>query len=309
MSILRIRATVLAMAAVALSGPARGAAPPAEVPRFGLFEAALEHQGDHENPYWDVEAMAAITGPGGKTIAVDLFWDGERTWRFRFSPPVLGSWRWRTASKDPGLDSKSGEFSCVKSDLRGGIRPKKAHPFHFEREDGKPYWLFGDTNWSLFGADPAKNFTRASFEQYVKLRARQKFNFVEGILTSPPAGNEGGSLFVDDKQRSVNPDFFREVDKRMVTLNRQGLTAMIFLSWSNPQAYIFSWRHFADAEARRRYARYVIARYGAFNVCFGVTGEWNGEKHLLGEFEAIGRLLAERNPSLPGPAGTGVRQR
>jgi hypothetical protein len=101
--------TVHALVALAFAAAAvlvQAATPPVEVPRFGVFEAALEHQGGHENPYWDVEATAALTGPDGKTVAVDLFWDGARTWRFRFSPPALGAWRWRTTSKDAGLDGK-----------------------------------------------------------------------------------------------------------------------------------------------------------------------------------------------------------
>jgi hypothetical protein len=272
------------------------AAQPEEVPRFGIHEVALESEGDYENPYWEVQATAELTGPQGESVAVDLFWDGEKTWMFRYAPPKVGAWRWRTSSKDAGLDGKAGEFRCVESDLRGAIRPMKGYPFHFECEDGTPFWLFGDTLWDLYGADPGKNYTRDTFEQYVKLRAGQKFNFVEGILTSPPSGNEGGPIFRDKQQRALNVGFFREVDERIAFLNRYGLTAMMFLSWSNPQSYIFSWRYFADQEARERYARYVMSRYGAYNVCFGITGEWNAEKQLRASFEAIGTLLHTHNP-------------
>jgi hypothetical protein len=270
------------------------AAQPEEVPRFGIFEAALEHQGEYANPYWDLAATAELTAPDGKTVSADLFWDGEKTWRFRYSPPAIGMWKWKTASRDSGLDGKSGEFTCVKSDLHGGIRPMKDYPFHFQREDGTPFWLFGDTAWSLYGSSPDLKWTRQTFERYVKVRAGQKFNFIEGILSSP-GGNEGGRLFEDKEKRRLNPAFCREVDGRLAFLNRHGVTAMMFLSWGNP-TNMFDWKGFPDREARLRYGRYAMGRFGAYNICFGVCGEWDWLKDLRGDFEEIGKALHEHNP-------------
>ncbi len=34
---------------------------------------------------------------------------------------------------------------------------------------------------------------------------------------------------------------------------------------------------FPDVEARKRYARYIAARYSAYDVYFIVSGEWHGE--------------------------------
>jgi len=285
---------------------------PTEVPQFGVLEASFRHEGDYANPYWDLTASAELTGPNERTVTADLFWDGDRTWRFRYSPPTVGTWRWRTMSEDAGLDGKGGEFRCVASNRRGGVGPMRDYPFHFQHEDGTPYWLFGDTCWSVFGADPSKRFSRRTFEEYVTLRSRQKFNFVEGILTSPPSGNEGGPIFLDDRQRVLNPRFFQEADYRVAFLNRHGITAMLFLSWSNPQDYILCWRHFADQEARLKYAKYAISRYGAYNVAFGVTGEWHLEQQLLPQLEEIGRTLLHHNPhrrmiaihSCPDPGST-----
>jgi len=288
-------ACTITLAAAVAAATAMADCPAAlvEVPRFGIYETELVQQSDVENPYWDLEAKAFLTGPEETTVAVDLFWDGGKSWRFRFSPPTVGLWRWRTVSPDSGLDGRRGQFQCVASERRGGIRARQDFPFHFEYEDGTPYWLFGDTHWSLFGSDPEKNYTRRTFENYVRRRAEQKFNFAEGILTSPPAGNEGGPIFTDDRQRRLSVPFFREVDERVDFLNGHGLTVMMFLSWSGIQhEYCHpAWNDFADAEARLKYARYVASRYGAMNVCFGVVGEWEGNRNLLPEFEAMARLL------------------
>jgi hypothetical protein len=168
------------------------------------------------------------------------------------------------------------------------------YPFHFEREDGTSFWLFGESAWSLYGSSPDLRWTRESFERYVKVRAGQKFNFIEGILSSP-GSNEGGRLFADREKRRLNPAFCREVDSRLAFLNRHGVTAMMFLSWGNP-TNMFDWKGFPDRASRLRYARYAMSRFGAFNICFGVCGEWDWLKDLRADFEEIGRTLHARNP-------------
>jgi hypothetical protein len=61
----------------------------------------------------------------------------------------------------------------------------------------------------------------------------------------------------------------------------------------------FAWRRFPSVEARKRYARYIAARYGAYDVYFLVSGEWHGEVRtrpapeadVKREFVEIGRAL------------------
>jgi hypothetical protein len=59
---------------------------------------------------------------------------------------------------------------------------------------------------------------------------------------------------------------------------------------------------FPNLEARKRYARYIAARYGAFDVYFIISGEWHSEirtrdntteKELKQEFIEIGNVLAQ----------------
>lgn len=80
------------------------------IPRFGIFERAFQQSGSYERPYVQLEATAAFVGPDGRARAIPLFWDGERTWRVRFSPDLVGHWTWATRSDDPAPSSKVHPF-------------------------------------------------------------------------------------------------------------------------------------------------------------------------------------------------------
>ncbi|MBA2564135.1 MAG: DUF5060 domain-containing protein [Gemmatimonadetes bacterium] len=148
------RSALLVLAALSLFPLARSAGAQGEyVQRFDVHETAFTHSGSVENPYRELSATATFTGPGGETRSVPLFWDGGATWRARFSPDIAGGWSWVTSSANPGLDGKSGSFECVTSPRRGGIRARTGAPYHFEREEGTPFWWFGDTQWILYSDD------------------------------------------------------------------------------------------------------------------------------------------------------------
>ena len=61
---------------------------------------------------------AVLTTPG--------FWDGNQTWRVRFSPPLTGAWAWRTSCSqhDAGLAGVSGRLVAA---AYGGTNPLYTH--------------------------------------------------------------------------------------------------------------------------------------------------------------------------------------
>jgi hypothetical protein len=64
----------------------------------------------------------------------------------------------------------------------------------------------------------------------------------------------------------------------------------------------FAWDRFPDLEARTRYARYIAARYSAYDVYFIVAGEWNasgrdaGNDRVRQEYVHIGDALRAADP-------------
>ena len=278
-----------------------------KIPRFGLFEQSCHHTGSYDNPYKELMATVQLTEPNGKTTrSIPLFWDGDTIWKLRFSPDKVGTWKWSVQSDNPGLNRQSGSFNVVDSQNRGGIRPMAGYPYHFERQNGEPFWFMGETGWALYTDNQAKNHTRTAVEEYIDTRARQGFNVIHSMLISESGwGNSGGDAFVDLKTEKINPEYWQEADERLIYLNRRGITGGLVLAWADKRVNPNDWREFPSQEARLRYARYVTARYSAFDVYFVVAGEWNAdvrnakglsENQIRSDYIAIGNTIKQSDP-------------
>ncbi len=264
-----------------------------EIPAFTVFEQALTHAGNYTNPYTEVEATATFTDPNGKNKIIPLFWDGGNTWKMRFSPDLKGTWKWSVSSNDSGLNGKTGSFKATEGKTKGSIQVNSQYPHHFQYQDGTPFWFFGDTNWRIFGSDETEKLNRENVKTYIDKRAEQGFNFIHGTLMSL-RGNEGGLPFNSLTEETINPSYWQEVDSRVKYMNKKGITAMLVLAWSQANN-IGDWKAFASDEARYRYARYITARYSAFNTAFNVAGEWNefGPKSL---YQNIAQEIVKADP-------------
>ena len=265
--------------------PRSNAATSAVVPRFGIFEQTFTQQQSYANPYVEVTADATFVQPGGRQRSISLFWAGGTQWKVRFSPDVIGSWSWSIRSSDPGLNGVKGIFNCAPSTNHGGIMAMKDYPYHFQYEDGTPYWLFGDTQWESFADDPGQGLNARSMSNYFSLRAGQGYNFVHteviGLVRASNIDADGKEQpgFHDYRAETINPAYFNEVDSRLRQANALGITLGLILMepYFTPAVSIDSafkydnrcWMSFPDEAARLRYAR-----YSAFNVLFLLTLEW-----------------------------------
>ena len=272
----------------------------AEVSRFGLFEESFEQTKSYSNPYTQVSATGLFTGPDGRKQSIPLFFDGGSRWKLRFSPDAVGTWRWQTRGNDPGLDGKSGSFQVVDSGLPGGIRPMAGYGRHFERQDGTPFWFVGDTGWALYTDSQEEKHDRSTVRNYIDVRARQGFNVVHSMLLSEAGwGNSGGAPFGDLEAERINPGYWREVDSRLAYLNRRGITGGLVLAWADKGRNPNDWKEFPSFEARKRYARYIAARYAALDVYFIVAGEWNFDgmtDDVRAGFVALGNVIRQNDP-------------
>lgn len=277
------------------------------VDRFDIFEKAFNAEGDYANPYTGLEAEAEIRRPDGTTWNVPLFWDGGKTWKMRVSPDFVGNWTWRVRSADTGLNGQSGQFECRASKRRGSVVPMPSAPRHFQYQDGTPMWFMGDTAWGLYTDDDKEKHHRAQVEHYIDTRAGQGFTAMHSMLLSEAGlGNPGGPPFRDIGEEKINPAYWREVDERLAYVNSHGIIGGLAIAWGDKRKVEpYAWRRFPGIEARKRYARFIAARYSAFDVYFIVSGEWHGEvrtrsgvteEQIMREFVDIGNTLADSDP-------------
>ncbi|HEX5807231.1 MAG TPA: DUF5060 domain-containing protein, partial [Anaerolineales bacterium] len=124
----------------------------AEVPRYGSVELTLGVDAEYSNPYdlRQVELEGVFTGPSGVAMTVPGFWDGESSWKIRFTPSAQGLWTYSISIRDSRGKSlpSLGEMTVTVSDLHGWIQP--GHLFdldysgrYFVHHDGTPFYGVG----------------------------------------------------------------------------------------------------------------------------------------------------------------------
>jgi hypothetical protein len=156
------------------AGPAAAEAAVIEVPRWELHEFTLRGGAHVANPFRDAALVGEFTSPAGKTIVVDGFFDGDDTWRLRFTPEEEGEWRYRLRGEGVEL-SQVGRLRCTPSNRKGFVRVHPDNPYAFAYADGTPFFPMGDTCYGLLDDGPITPELRA---EYLKTRRSQRFNFV-----------------------------------------------------------------------------------------------------------------------------------
>ena len=272
------------------------------------FSAAAEG-----NPF-DVDLAAVFTGPDHARLRVPGFYDGNGTWRIRFSPTVVGSWSMRTVSSLQALDGKTEPLIWCSPNrepsVHGGLRVDPAHPYHFVYQDGSRYFLMGyeaDFLWAAGMEDPERRLMNHLIDQM----AARGFNHVivnvyahdtswspgrkhQWDWGPPPVYAWEGTNENPDHSR-LNPRFFQIYDGMMSALRDKGIVAHIMLkvynksvNWPPPIAGMksdtsaMSWRAtrpiptWSGTFPRRRIMRKI-------SICSVISSNWSAPTTPTGD--------------------------
>lgn len=290
-----------------------------------------------KNYAWnDFPLQVAFTYEDQQTqFTLDGYWCGDHEWRVRFAPTKPGRWTWKTVSStgDAGLETPQGSITCkgpevsqieTNPNFRGHLRIS-ANQRHFEYADRTPFFWIGDTNWPLNTLrcglrpdDPDHDgYAEGAFYAYVKNRKAKGFTVIQTSLwrsyLGSPQRNEGGYPFPrntydasgnpeDNKDFSVlNPDYFDYLDRRIVYVWEQGFVISGHPNWIG--------RHVAmNLEQAGALERYILARYGAFNLVYSISGEYQrgmqadlgdpipqGKRWTVEDYRQLGEATARYN--------------
>lgn len=282
--------------------------------QWSIWEQTLTAAREHDHPYpaGDEPLLTArfTHAESGAERVVEGFWDGGATWRLRFAPDRPGTWEWVASSPDRRLNGMAGSFTCVAPDpeaiaanpnLRGHVRVDPTGR-RFGYADGTPCFILGDTNWAM-------NTLRCGLGDgaegpfYLWLRDRQKkgFTAVAAELFEIEQPNEGGYPFPNSTTRTTEPDysrmnaeFFQWLDRRMQALWEAGMVALVHPTWIGKQVGM-------ALEDAIWISRYLMARYGAYNLIWSLSGEYQyAYTHLAytwtrEDWSTLGRRVAEFN--------------
>jgi len=247
-----------------------------------FIEGVLTSARSYQRPDRDVAITVEFRDKQGNSTVCDAFWDGDNTWRVRFSPLFPGEFSFRVSCSDPtnDLHNRAGVVNVPTYD---GDNPLYKHgPLkvsdngrYLVHEDGTPFFWLADTAWNgVLKAQPT------DWERYLALRRSQGFTAVQCVLTHWRAFQQdsaGEQAFFGTSDIRINPAFFRRLDTKVAAISRHGLVPALVVLWActpkDPGYYLPQ----ADAALL---ARYIVARYGQYRPVwlFGGDGAYLGEK-------------------------------
>jgi hypothetical protein len=248
------------------------------LPKWSRFEESFRSRVDYENPLQDCTLTVTFVSPTDETNVIYGFWDGGKTWRVRFRPGQAGHWKFHTSCSDPsnrGLHDKAGEFLCSapvgtnRFDEHGPIELARDH-HHFEHQDGTPFFWLADSVWNGARVSDPNDWNR-----YAKVRAHQQFSAVQWSV-APGADSEGEIAFSGKSKMVPNTEFFHRLDTKIEMLNHVGLLSVIAPFWNSDSATLES----TSEDQMNLLVRYLVARWGAYEVAWLVNGQGAAAQHL-----------------------------
>jgi hypothetical protein len=277
-----------ALASWPLAAQAPAASPCANTPAYTpcdlVFELSEKDAAAHPSPYTGVDLRVEFRSPRHRTYPMPGFWDGGRRMVVRFAPVEAGDWEYLVASNIAEWNGRTGAFTAAASDAPGFIRAANLHHWAYTQRassglDVAHLWM-GATEMRFASLDDA------AFRSVADARAAQKFNHLRGMVSGdgPDAPFQGPD--------SPNPAFFQQLDGRVRYLNGKGIVADLILA-HDPDALI---RSFPTPDQRRRFVRYLVARYAPMNVTWQAAAEFEGRFGARSLLKEIGGVLKQSDP-------------
>ncbi|MCL5743710.1 MAG: DUF4038 domain-containing protein, partial [Acidobacteria bacterium] len=245
------------------------------------FELSAEEAAAHPNPYLSVDIRGEFRSPRHRTFLMPAYWDGGRRMVIRFTAVDPGDWDYRITSNLARLNNQLGHFTAAQAESPGFIRPANLHHWATS-ENNQPHLWMGDTCYRFGLID------RAAFDPILAARARQKFTHLRGLVLG----------WDPDLPRtfpaSDRPDaaYFRELDARVLAINRAGIVADLILGGDSNQLA----RLFPTPALRERYLRYVVARYSPMNVTWQLVQEFEEYENARELMKELGLALKQLDP-------------
>jgi hypothetical protein len=265
----------------------------ADVGQWERFEAKLIHRKQYADPYADVRLQVTYTRPDGKKIAFWGFYDGDQTWKIRFMPDVLGTWKYQAQLSD-GSAGMVGEFTCVASKTPGPVIADPDNPIWFRHASGQPTLLrslhvgdrFFAANWPVA--------ERTALLDWVQKQGYDTLSIASFFLNRDAKGRGRG--WQTPKLWPLDAAEYRKAEAILDELARRKIVVFPFAGFFGRDA------HWPQARADQlRYIDYTLARFGPYwNLLLNVAGPEpllrNHEYLTKAEVDHLGEAIGQRNP-------------
>ena len=264
------------------------------IERWGMYELTLNGP-ETGNPFVDVELTAKFER-SGRVFEPRGFYDGCGIYKIRFMPDAVGEWTYTTKSNRAGLDSKTGQFTCIEPSEANHGPVRVVDKYHFAYADGKRFFPVGTTLYCW------------QFERYDEtLTTLEKASINKArFMAFPHSGNkfpmynpwEGSSNNWDFDR--PNPEFWRFMENAVKDLGDRGVQADFIFFHPYESDDRQTWGLGPEqmtATQRKNYLRYAVARLAAYrNVWWSMANEYDLIEKSTSYWEPLAAAVAGADP-------------
>ncbi len=259
----------------------------AGVGQWDRFEAAVTNAKRYADPYKDVTLDVTYTRPDGETVRFWGFYDGGTTWKIRFMPDQIGTWRYEATFSD-GSQGMSGTFTCVPSTLPGMISRDETNPRWFGFRGGKHALIRSFHVGDRFFAENWDAAKRAAFLDWAQKQGYNLLSVASHYLNRDAEGRGRG--WRTPRLWPLDAAEYRKMEAVLDDLARRRLLVYPFAGFFGRDS-----DYPRQAADQSRYISYTLARLGAYwNILLNVAGP---EPNLKGKpymtAEEVARLGEE----------------
>lgn len=234
-------------------------------------ELDIRFKYDAARPYWSDE----ITGffyHEKDTVAVKAFWYDKDHFKIRFTPTFTGTWRYEAIRRKAVIQKGSIKVVAASNGYHGFVRRDMEHPYHFIRDDGTRYFMFGTTYYNMVLNALAGDRWKTAIDSAMVFginKIRVFASSEKGART--PYDWTSPFLIVSDSidYSRMNPQYWKALDRIVeYSLQRDLVVDLIMLGYGA--------KTYSVPELDRKYIQYLLARYAAYpNIIWCLTNEWN----------------------------------
>ncbi|MHC4625999.1 MAG: DUF5060 domain-containing protein [Planctomycetota bacterium] len=244
--------------------------------QWARFERPVDSTRAYRNPYADVTLDVTYEDPDGRKTRFWGFYDGGRTWRIRFMPDRIGTWKYDAAFSD-GSGHISGTFECIPSDIPGMISVDRTNPIWFGFNSGRHVLIRSFHVGDRFFAENWPAAKRKAFLDWAQRQGYNMLSVASHYLNRDVEGRGRGW-----KTPDLWPLGAAEYQKAEAILNDLAARKMMVYPFAGffGQSSDFPTTH----QDQTLYIKYVLARFGPYwNILFNVAGP--EPKIKSGEFQ------------------------
>lgn len=268
--------------------------------KWHKYELSFTSSVAYENPIQDVRSFeVAFTSPSGNQKTINGFWDGGDVWRARFMPFETGKWTFETKcsdTKNTGLNNQKGAFICKpntdqKDIYKHGPIINPPGTYYLKHADGAPFFWLACTAWN-----GAMKSTDSEWDKYLQQRSSNNYSAIQ-LVTTEFRGcdkNAEGLVAIRGCGRiSINPEFFKRIDRKIDKVNEYGLVAAPVILWALPVAAgkELSPGYYLPDDQAILLAKYIVARYGGNHVVWILGGDGFYTGNYEQRWKTIGRAV------------------